>query len=69
MALGADQAFARSFGKERVGQCPYISDGTNIEMRAGQWRGIMRRILEKMNTLPEQTRTEKLFAFLERLRK
>ena len=69
MALGADHAFARSFGKELVGQCPYISDGLNIEMRAGQWRLQMRRILERMNTLPEQTRTEKIMAFVESLRK
>lgn len=69
MALGADKAFARNFGKEIVGQCPYISDGTNIEMRAGQWRVQMRKILERMNTLPEQTKTEKVIAFVESLRK
>lgn len=69
MALGADKAFARNFGKEIVGQCPYISDGTDLEMRAGQWRARMRQILERMNTLPEQTRTEKVIAFVESLRK
>ena len=69
IALGADKAFARSFGKEMIGQCPYISVGMDTPMRAGQWRAQMRRILEKMNTLPEQTRTEKLFALIETLRK
>lgn len=69
IALGADKAFAKSFGKELVGQCPYISDGINVEMRAGQWRLQMRQILERMNTLPEQTRTEKVIAFVESLRK
>ncbi len=69
IALGADKAFARSFGKEMVGQCPYISGGMDTPMRAGQWRAQMRRILEKMNTLPEQTRTEKVFAFVQSLRK
>lgn len=69
MALGADKAFARSFGKEMVGQCPYLSNSMDTPMRAGQWRVQMRRILEKMNTLPEQTRTEKVIAFVESLRK
>lgn len=69
MALGADYAFARSFGKEIVGQCPYISDDINVEMRAGQWRVRIRKILERMNTLPEQTKTEKVIAFVESLRK
>ena len=69
IALGADKAFARSFGKEMVGQCPYISGGMDTPMRATQWRAQMRRILEKMNTLPEQTRTEKLIALVESLRK
>ena len=69
MALGADKAFARSFGKEIVGQCPYIFDGINVEMRAGQWRTQIRKVLERMNTLPEQTKTEKVIAFVESLRK
>ena len=69
IALGADKAFARSFGKEMVGQCPYMGGGMDTPMRAGQWRAQMRRVLEKMNTLPEQTRTEKILAFVGSLRK
>ena len=69
MALGADKVFARSFGKEMITQCPYISGGADTPMRAGQWRAMMRRILEKMNTLPEQTKTEKVIQFVESLRK
>ena len=69
MALGVDNAFAKSFGKEMMAQCPYISDDVNVEMRAGQWRIRMRKILERMNTLPEQTKTEKVIAFVESLRK
>ena len=69
LALGTDKVFARSFGKEMIAQCPYISSGTDMPMRASQWRALMRQALEKMNTLPEQTRTEKFFAFVESLRK
>ena len=69
MALGADKLFARSFGKEMIVKCPYISGGSDTPMRAGQWRALMRQILDKMNTLPEQTRTEKVIALIESLRK
>ena len=69
MALGVDKAFAKQFGKLPIGQCPYISVGADSTMRAAQWRSMMRRILGKMNTLPEQTRTEKFLALLESLRR
>ena len=69
MALGADKAFAKRFGKLPIGQCPYFSMGTDSTMRAGQWREVMRRILNAMNTQPEQTRTEKILAFLQSLRR
>ena len=69
MALGADKAFAKRFGKQIIGQCPYISVGADNAVRAAQWRGLMRRILGKMNTQPEQTRTEKLLAFLQSLKR
>ena len=69
IALGVDKAFAKRFGKQIIGQCPYISVGADSSIRADQWRGLMRRILGKMNTQPEQTRTEKLLAFLQSLRR
>lgn len=69
MALGADKAFAKRFGKLPIGQCPYISVGADSTMRAHQWRSLMRRILNQMNTLPEQTRTEKFLSLLQSLRR
>jgi len=68
MALGVDKAFAGRFGKMNVGQCPYISVGTESTMRAEQWHGLMRRVLAGMNTKPEQTRTERVLSFLKRIR-
>ena len=69
LALGTDRAFAKSFGKQNVGQCPYIVLAGEGPVQAGKWRTVCRQILSKMNTLPEQTRREKLFAFIESLRK
>ncbi len=60
LALGVDKAFAKRFGKQPIGQCPYIFTGADSTMRASQWRTMMRRVLKGMNTQPESTRLEKL---------
>lgn len=69
LALGADRSFAKGFGKQNVGQCPYITLAGEGPVQAGKWRTVCRQILSKMNTLPEQTRREKFFAMVESLRK
>lgn len=68
MALGVDKTFARRFGKQNVGQCPYITVGAESTMRAEQWWGLMRRVLAGMNTKPEQTKMEKFLSFLKNIR-
>lgn len=68
MALGVDKLFAKRFGKQNVGQCPYITVGAESTMRAEQWWGLMRRVLAGMNTKPEQTKTQKFLAFLKSIR-
>ncbi len=50
MALGADKGFAKGFGKLLIPQCPYISTGTDSQLRATQWRSLQRRVLKGMNT-------------------
>ncbi len=65
LALGADSAFAKRFGKLPIGQCPYILTGTDSTLRASQWCSLMRRVLKGMNTQPEQSRLEKLIALLQ----
>lgn len=68
MALGVDKLFAKRFGKQNVGQCPYITVGAESTMRAEQWWGLMRRVLAGMNTKPEQTKTQKFLSFLKDIR-
>ena len=65
MTLGVDYAFAKRFGKFPVGQCPYISIGTDSTMRASQWRGLMRRTLKGMRTQVPNTKLEKLIQLLQ----
>lgn len=61
MALGADSAFAKRFGKLPIGPCPYIFTGTDATMRATQWQGLMRRVLQGMNTQTQHDWKDKLF--------
>ena len=65
LALGADKAFSRRFGKLPIGQCPYVFTGTDATMRASQWRTMLRRVLKGMNTQPEHSRLDKLLALVQ----
>ena len=64
LALGADKRFAKQFGKLPIGPCPYISIGTASTMYAGQWSGLMRRVLRSMNAQQRKSILEKLFALI-----
>lgn len=65
IALGVDNAFAKRFGKQPVGICPYIFTGTDSTLRATQWNSLMRRVLKGMNTRSDQSRLKKLLALLQ----
>ncbi len=64
LALGIDERFAKRFGKELIGQCPYISMGADNAMRAIQWRDLMRRVLKEMNTYEQRNAKEKIKALV-----
>ncbi len=64
LALGIDERFAKRFGKELIGQCPYISMGTDNAMRGVQWRDLMRRVLKEMNACEQRNAMEKIRAFV-----
>lgn len=60
LSLGADRAFARQFGKQIIGPCPYITLPTATPMRALQWRDLMRSILKSMNTKPKGSLADRI---------
>ncbi len=60
MGLGVDKAFAKQFGKHPIGPCPYVITGFENDMRAEQWRGLLRRVLEGMNAQRLNSWKEKL---------
>jgi len=65
LALGADKAFVKRFGKQQIGQCPYIVTGADSTLRAGQWRSVMRRVLKGMRTQDPNTGLKKAISFLQ----
>ena len=65
LALSADKAFAKQFGKLPLGQCPYIDMGVDSTMRASQWRVVMRRVLRGMNTQLPNPYVERIMAYIQ----
>lgn len=53
LALGVDSAFARSFGAQRLGPCPYLTGGADGHMTAAEWSGLLR---DAVNALDERQR-------------
>ena len=65
IALGVDAAFAKRFGGQPVGACPYILSKADGAMHAGQWCNLMRRTLKGMHTKGPNTGLERLVNFLQ----
>jgi len=53
MALGVDMAFARRFGKQKMGACPYFICGVTNKLTAEEWTRFFR---ETANILDERWR-------------
>lgn len=60
MALGVDKAFAKQFGKQTIGACPYVATGFDNAMRAGQWRALLQRVFQSMNAQKQNHWKDKL---------
>ncbi len=65
LALGADKAFARQFGKLSIGSCPYVATGFDNAMRAVQWRELLRRVHKAMDAQRLNSRLEKIAQILQ----
>ncbi len=65
MALGVDKRFAKQFGKQPIGPCPYISIGTESTLRASQWQDLMRRVYVSMTARQNRLWLEKLMSILQ----
>lgn len=49
MALGVIRPFAKRFGSQRLGGCPYLTTGMDGHMTAAEWALVMERAVSAMN--------------------
>lgn len=63
LALGADQAFASRFGRDKQPPCPYITGVPQKPMTASEWCSIYRRIARSIEARTRQLPLEKLTGF------
>lgn len=59
IALGVDTRFSRSFGKMKVGHCPYMLTKENRKRTAEEWALLMRKTADKMDKRQRQMELEK----------
>lgn len=64
MALGADTAFAKRFGKKKLEQCPYLIRNTETSMTAVQWSALLRQLRIYMDARAQKLFWEKLLGLL-----
>lgn len=66
ISLGCGPGFAKSFGREKLEHCTYISAGAE-DMTAGQWYRIFRNVLQQMNRRADNLPLEKFFSAIHSL--
>ncbi len=67
LALGADDAFARRFGKARLTESPYLTTGSQNTLTAAEWSTLLRRTVSIMNAAQSQHTASKLLTILRNL--
>ncbi len=67
LALGADQAFAKRFGKKKLERCPYLVTETDMPMSALQWSQVLRKTVHAMDERARMLPLEKLLALLQNM--
>lgn len=67
MALGADVAFAKRFGGQKLNGCPYLTTGMDGHLTALQWTQVMRRAVAAMHARADRLPVEKLIRLIQAL--
>jgi len=49
LAMNTDRAFARRFGKLRIPECSYLTDGRDRQYSATEWMNLLRRTVKAMD--------------------
>lgn len=67
LALGADDTFARRFGKVRLPESPYLTVGNPNPMTAPEWSTLLRRTVSIMRSAQSQHNTNRVLTFIRTL--
>jgi len=65
MALGADRVFAKVFGKQRLGECPYITGTSGSAMTAMQWCQLIRDTVSVMENRANRLASEQVLGLIQ----
>lgn len=60
LALGADVAFAKQFGSQKLNGCPYLTSGMDGHMTALQWSRVLRDAVAQMDARADRLPLEQL---------
>lgn len=69
LALGVDKQFSEAFGKIRLDDCPYLRGAGREGMTAMEWRKILMRVVEAMESRARTLPMEKLIALVQSIRR
>jgi len=60
LALDADRAFVRRFGKVRLPECPYLTTGMDGHMTVKEWDQLLRNTVDSMDALQKRLPLDRL---------
>ena len=60
LALDADRAFVRRFGKVRLPECPYLTTGMDGHMTVKEWDQLLRSTVDSMDALQKRLPLDRL---------
>lgn len=69
LALGVDKAFAKRFGNQRLGVCPYLQMEGKGELNAAEWMERFHLVVDNMDLRSRNLPIEKLMNVIQNMRK
>ena len=69
LAMGADKAFAKSFGSMKMPECPYLVTGADSDLTAAKWSRRMHDAIRAMDQRRRWMKVEKLMSIIQSFRK
>jgi len=69
LALGVEKSFAKRFGNQRLGNCPYLQTEGKTDLNAAEWMERLRFVADNMDLRSKNLPIEKFLDLIGRMRK